>query len=87
MASRSRVNRRLFRRRDPDSESALRALGFYGGGHLLLPVRFAFTRRRTDGAGGRFGIERMSNRTARIGEGGGVVLLVVIAGHSGRRCG
>ena len=40
----------LILRRDGDTESALRALGLRG--HRLLAFRFAFTRRRTEGAGG-----------------------------------
>jgi hypothetical protein len=47
VASRRRVDRRLILRGDPHTETALRALGLYGG-HLAR--RFAFTR-RTRGRG------------------------------------
>jgi len=40
----------------------------------------AFARRRTDGADGFFGIERMSKRTRRIGR---TVVVWVIVGSSG----
>jgi hypothetical protein len=41
-------------------------------------VRFAFTRRRTDGAGGFLGIEWISKWTTRIVVGGVVVMATVI---------
>jgi hypothetical protein len=66
-----RVNSGLVLRRDPDSESTLRALGLYRSGHHAR--RFAFTRRRTDGAGGFFGIDRMSNGRTTLAGGGGAV--------------
>jgi hypothetical protein len=70
MASQSRVDSRLILRRDPDTKSALRALGLYGGGHHALGI--AFTRRRPEGAGGFFGIEGMSR--GRIISVGGVIM-------------
>ena len=51
--------------------------GAAGGEHHAL--RFDFTRRRTDGAGGFFGIERISKRTTRTVVGRVVVMATMIS--------